>query len=51
MLKNGFALFKMFIVSIDYGWKITNKRSPQNYSPEMEKIKKVLHSDNGEVKS
>ena len=45
--KNGFDLHKNFLEAIDYGWKISKNRFPLNYSLEMEKPKKGLHSDSG----
>ena len=49
-LKNGFDLHMRFLEAIDYGQKIAKKRFPLNYSPEMEKFKKGLQSENVEAK-
>ena len=40
-LKNGFDLHRKILEAIDYGQKIAKKIFPQNYSLEMEKLRRV----------
>ena len=47
---NGFDVHIKFLEDFCYGWKISKKILPLNHSLEMIKSKKVLQSDNGEVK-
>ena len=49
-LKNGFDLHRKFLEAIYYGQNIAKKSFPLNYSPETEKCKKGLQSENGESK-
>ena len=49
-LKNGFDLHRKFLEDTGYGRKIAKKIFPLDCSPETEKFKKGLQSDNGEAK-